>query len=183
MTIQIFISYLVPEITLKRQRTIDMNKLNLKVLLGMLLGLYTLAFQVSVKAENIEEGTAWVLVGNSPLLDRSSKYMFKANYSAGIKYAKKALARSQSVYTQVIAQHNLCIAYTRTDELALAKAHCELARENSIDQTYLKQIKPGLYKIVKNRKAADLPVLDKLLTQNLRKEGIKVDINHLAKAD
>ncbi len=160
-----------------------MNKLKLKALLGMLLGLSMLAFQTAVNAGNSDEVTAWVMVGDSPLLDRSSKYMFKANYSAGIKYAKKALARSQSAYTQIIAQHNLCIAYTRTEEVALARTHCDLARENSIDQTFLKQIKPGLYKIVRNRASADLPLLDKLLAQNLRKEGIKVEINRLAKAN
>ncbi|NKB36857.1 MAG: hypothetical protein GKR93_06750 [Gammaproteobacteria bacterium] len=160
-----------------------MNKLYLKALIRFLLGLSIMASQVTVYAENNDDMTAWVMVGDSPLLDRSSKSMFKGNYNSGIKYGRKALARSQSAYTQIVAQHNLCIAYTKTNAVALAKSHCELAQKSTIDKTFLKQIKPGLYKVVRNRASADLPVLDKMLAHNLRKEGINTEIDRLARAD
>ena len=160
-----------------------MNILNFKTLAVIFLGLFMMAFQGVVNSAENEEMTAWVMVGDSPLLDRSSKSLFKDNYSAGIKYAKKALARSQSPYTQIIAQHNLCIAYTKSGDTALAESHCDLAQNSTIDQTFLKQIKPGLYKVVRNRGKADLPVLQELFAQNMRIEGIDVSMDRLAKAN
>ena len=160
-----------------------MNKQIIKLLFTVFLGLAMLGNLGGVYAQDNAQATAWILVGDSPLLDRSSKYLFKGKYEGGIKYAKKALARSQSEYTQVIGQHNLCIAYQATGKAALAENHCRNAAGLSIPAAALKQLKPGLYKLSRKRVNQDMPTLDKLIARNLQLNIHEGNTQKLAKAD
>ena len=84
-----------------------MNINKTKSLLFFIITAGFLTLQTAVFADDIQTEARWILVGDSPLLDRSSKYLSNGYTKSGIKYARKALSRSQSAFTEVIAQHNL----------------------------------------------------------------------------
>ena len=159
-----------------------MNNQIAKLFITTLLGFCLLASQGSVYAEQAEQGTAWILVGDSPLLDRSSKYLFKGKYERGIKYAKKALARSQSQYTQVIGHHNLCMAYRAIGD-SMAESHCQKAARLTIPVASLKQLKPGLYKLGRKRAQQASLTLDQLIARNLQMNTPGMPAQKLAKAN
>jgi hypothetical protein len=134
-------------------------------------------------ANNIQEAN-WVLVGDSPLLDRSSKYLWKGNLKSGIKYAHKALARSQSEYASIIAIHNLCMAYTAQGEIALSSQYCVKVEQALMPEANLKEIKPGLYKIVRRKKTKlGVPTLGAVIVQNLESNRLNTESPHLARVN
>jgi hypothetical protein len=161
-----------------------MNFNKTKSLLVFIITAGLLTLQTTVFADNIQTEARWILVGDSPLLDRSSKYLSNGYTKSGIKYARKALSRSQSAFTEVIAQHNLCIAYTRKAEETLAREHCLRAANAFMPNASLKEIKPGLYKIVRRRKPdSSLLTLNAVITQNLALNEMKRDAVQIAQAD
>ncbi|MBT7951062.1 MAG: hypothetical protein HN764_05515 [Gammaproteobacteria bacterium] len=161
-----------------------MNTLKTKLLLLSAITFSMIAMQTTVLAENNEIIANWVLVGDSPLLDRSSKFLSNGYLDSGIKYAHKALARSQSKYVEVIARQNLCIAYAAKGQTNLATEHCALAESASMPMAMLKEIKPGLYKITRNKKVrADAITLEAVIAQNLENNKLSNDIPHLAQAN
>lgn len=151
--------------------------------LALVLATSLLAGPGGVLAGENLPSSAWILTGESPLLDRSSKYLFKGNTDAGIKYAMKALARSQSAYTSVIAHQNLCLAFAhegRTDQAAL---HCTVARDSEMGNVALTEIKPGLYKISRRPSGErDALMLAAVIAKNLQGQGQQDDSAHLADA-
>lgn len=119
------------------------------LLIGTLIGIQAAAY-----AGEAGTATGWVMLGESPLLDRSSKYLYKGNDVRGVRYAEKTLARRQAPLIQALAHHNLCIGYTRLGEAEAALSHFEAARTAVLPRVALKQIKPGLYRASKKRSAA-----------------------------
>lgn len=161
-----------------------MNTLKKKILLSSLVIFSMITMQGAVLANNNEIEAKWILVGDSPLLDRSSKYLSNGYLESGIKYAHKALARSQSKYLAVIANQNLCLAYTAQGETTLASDHCALAENASMPMAMLIKIKPGLYKISRNKNVkADAMTLEAVVAQNLETNKLLKDIPHLAQAN
>ncbi len=69
--------------------------------------------------------------------------------------------------SNLIASHNLCIALFREDNEAEAGPYCETARNLTIPQVYLKQVKEGFYK-VKRGAGEGFIELEAVITQNLR---------------
>lgn len=161
-----------------------MKLFNRKSIAKALLTIAMMMAQATVFAENNTVDTKWILVGDSPLLDRSSKYLSNDYTRAGIRYALKALARSQSEYTQIIAQQNLCIAYHRQAELALAAEHCTLARSLSMPEARLSMVKPGIYKIKRtNQSDANAIKLDTVIAHNLRIDNINTVSSRVASSE
>jgi hypothetical protein len=145
------------------------------VTIGMIMTQHT------VLAENNTADTNWVLVGDSPLLDRSSKFLSNGYTRAGIRYAKKALARSQSKYSDLIARHNLCIGYHLQREVDTAAAHCALARTMPMTDVSLKMIKPGLYKISRRNQVEENAIkLETIIAQNLEIDGLNRELPRIA---
>ncbi len=161
-----------------------MNPINTKSLMLTLITVSLISIQGLVFAGDNDAEAIWVMTGDSPLLDRSSKYLYNGKTKAGIKYAQRALARSQSKYAQAIARHNLCIAYVQTGEVGLAGTHCAEARNTTIPDSALKKIKPGLYKIVRNKKKmSGTPGLGFIIAQNLENHGLDKDFPRLAQTN
>ena len=161
-----------------------MSTLKTKTLISIFLTSMLLIPQAAVSADNNSKDTNWILLGDSPLLDRSSKLLSNGKIKAGIKYANKALARSQSKYTHLIVAHNLCIAYLSQGEMALASEHCAQAGDLSMPDTYLKEIKPGLYKIARKRGARQESIaLDALIAQNLQINGLNKGLSRVAQTN
>lgn len=183
-TIQIFISYLVHEITLINRRDIVMNILKTKTLVLTLLSFCLIGAQGHVYAENNVAETNWILLEESPLLDRSSRYLSNGYIERGIRYAKKALARKQSDYGKLIIHHNLCIAYVTQGQMALATKHCAEAGNISIADTFLKEVRPGLYKISHKKVArAEMKMFNSVIAQNLQNKGLNNLLPRLAHAN
>ncbi len=157
---------------------------NTKSLVVALLTFGLISTQSIVFAAENNVETAWVLVGDSPLLDRSSKNLFNGNTKTGIKYALKALVRSQSKFSPVIALHNLCIAYTSQNDLIRAAEYCAEAANTKMPMVSLKEIKPGLYKISRSKKvSAETMTLNSLIAQNLESNQPKNEVQKLARAN
>lgn len=87
-----------------------MAKSTNKYLTIFLISLLIISTQSIVYATERSSDIKWIVTGSSPLIDRSSMYMANGYTESGIKYAVKALNRSQHPYTALIASHNLCIA-------------------------------------------------------------------------
>lgn len=126
-----------------------------------------LAIMLPLSNVQAEGSINWVLSGTSPSLDRSTKFLSNGYNDAGIRFANKALSRTnKSLIEEVIAQHNLCIAYSRQAETDMASKHCEAAAKLPLPQVGLKQVKENLYKVKKRGGKSDM--FGSLITQNLQ---------------
>lgn len=111
----------------------------------------------------------WIMTGNSPLLDRSTAYLARGNTSLGIRYAYKALERSQSSMKDLIGNHNLCIALTLEGKVEAAASHCRKAESMEIPDLSLRRIKDGLYKVRRGNTVSGTDTsIGLLITGNLR---------------
>lgn len=89
---------------------------------------------------------AWFSSSTSPLLNRSSVELAKNHLNRGILLAHKALEKELDPMDELIANHNLCIAY-----LALGKP--DISTQYCVRTFKLAQ---GPYKVVKVRGAYQL---------------------------
>ena len=144
---------------------------------GLLLMLtITLPMQVAVGKENIEAGVNWIILGESPLLDRSSKYLHKGQVKRGLRYARKALQRQLSPEGLKIAHHNLCLGYLSLGEEQNAVSHCDDAQLNMPSGHYLKKVSEDLYRVTSFRSdSIELPALESVVARNLEIHGITAD--------
>lgn len=153
------------------------KSINILLMLIMLL-----PFQVAVSKDKINSTPNWILIDESPLLERSSKYLYKGMSDRGLRYARKALQRKLSPLGEQLAHHNLCLGYLSQGETGKATAHCEQTQATVFEDLYLTQVEPGLYRITRYRSAgAELYPLNRLIAGNMEMNGISAKNNRLVK--
>jgi hypothetical protein len=81
----------------------------------------------------------WFSTSTSGLVNRSSMEMASNHTNRSIRFALKALEKGLSLPDELIANHNLCIAYLVTDKAELATKYC--ARTFKIAQGSLSVLK------------------------------------------
>ncbi len=137
--------------------------------------------QAVVSKENIESGVNWIILGESPLLDRSSKYLHKGQAKRGLRYARKALQRKLSPQGMKIAHHNLCLGYVSQGEQEKAVQHCDYAQLNMPSGYFLKKVSEGLYRVTSYRSdSVELPALESVVARNLEIHGIAANKHRVA---
>ena len=150
-----------------------MKNLDLKSLIKYLMITIIFSVQDIVYAGDIGVKTSWILLGESPSLDRSSLFMSNGFTKSGIKYAKKALRFKQSEAARMLAHHNLCIAYLTQGKTELAVKHCPLAQNILMSDAYLKELRPGLYKVTRARGTKPgITTISATITNNLKINGL-----------
>ena len=147
------------------------------ILFSMFLG------QSFVFAQEIPSTTDWITVGDSPTLDRSSSYLANGNIKLGIRYANKALKRSKSPLKDVIANHNLCIAWTMEGNSETALHFCEKVSSLQIPEMSLKKVREGLYKVSKRGYRDSGVALNTLISHNLAFYQVEKDASQLAQSE
>ena len=152
--------------------------------LGSLLLMLVVSYQsqaVEINKE-IKNGVNWIVLGESPLLDRSSKYLHKGQTERGLRYARKALRRKLSAQAKQIAHHNLCLGYVSLGEIDKASQHCDFAQSNMSGGYYLTQVSEGLYRVTSFRSSSvDLPALDTIVARNLEIHGVSAENSRVVK--
>ena len=125
--------------------------------------------QTAAEAEERDAGVQWVLTGDTVHLDRSTRFLANGYSKAAIRHAKKALRGSQSPLKTLIANHNLCIAWHLLGDQESARSHCEIVRNTSIPERYLKHVNNRFYKVSKrNGAGGGLFELNAVIAQNMR---------------
>ena len=137
--------------------------------------------QFTVNAEDIDDGVIWILLGESPLLDRSSKYMHKGKTDRGLRYARKALQRKLTPQGRQIAHHNLCLGYVAQDAMEKASQHCQFAEDTMPSGLHLKRVTRGLYRVTSYRSAeVEQAELGVILARNLEIHGMTAEKSRVA---
>ena len=124
-----------------------------------------LASVTSSSQASDQDSLNWIVETGSPTLDRSSAYLAAGNLKAGIRYARRALQRSNSPYRDLIAHHNLCLALNLTGD-GEASDHCDTASAMTMPDIAVTGVKPGIYKISKYSHETGISMAD-LLRDNL----------------
>lgn len=141
-----------------------MTRSNTSISAIALTAILTMSFQPLVLAEQQARDINWIMVGDSPTLDRSSTFLANGNTKSGIRFANRALQRSQSPLKTMIANHNLCFALMLEGNDTEAKVYCDRMQTLPMPEVSLKQVRQGLYKVTK--RSTDIK-LGTLITQNL----------------
>ena len=146
----------------------------------VLMLIIMLPMQTVVSNEINYDGINWVVLGESPLLDRSTQYLHKGQTARGLRYARKALQRQLSLRERQIAHHNLCLGYVSQDQMEKAEEHCQYAQANLVPGQYLKELSPGLYRVSSFSSAdTNFPALEVIMARNLEIHGIAAENNRL----
>ena len=115
--------------------------------IGLVL-LLTLSYaNVALADHGIEQrDIAWFSSNTSHLLNRSSVELAKNHVNRGIRFAYKALEKKLDPMDELIANHNLCMAYLALDKSDISTQYCVRAFK----------LAQGPYKVVKIRGAFQL---------------------------
>ena len=112
----------------------------------------------------------WFSTSTSGLVNRSSMEMATNHASRGIRLALKALEKELRLTDELIANHNLCIAYLVTDKPERATQYC--ARTFQIAQGSLSVSKiRGAYRLSEDNgsnESRSTPSLFQLLVSNVQ---------------
>ncbi len=92
----------------------------------------------------------WFTSSTSGLLNRSSVELATKHVNRGIRFAIKAMEKKLNPMDELIANHNLCIAYLASDKTELATQYCARAFE----------LAQGPFSVVKLRGAYQLQGID-----------------------
>ncbi len=139
-----------------------------KTVLGIII---TLVFSNIVLADQTIDRSDiyWFSSNTSSLLNRSSIELATKHLRRGIRSAQQALAKELNSMDQIIANHNLCIAYLMSDQEILANQYCLRAYE-------LAQVS---YRVVKVRGAFRLQENDTESNQQINLSPVQVISNNI----
>lgn len=139
-----------------------------KIALGLVVTLVSTDIVLAAD-EEYQADIYWFTSSTSSLLNRSSIELASSHYYRGIRSAHQALDKGLSLMDQVIANHNLCIAYLVSDREALATQYCDRAYE----------LAQRAYRIVKVRGAYRLQESDVIQEQQKTLSPMQVITNNI----
>lgn len=82
------------------------------------------SFNSFAKNDSLHSHTIWFSTTTSTALNHSTIALAGGHYRRGIHYAHTALKNDLGETDQLIAHHNLCLAYLQMDKERLSEKHC-----------------------------------------------------------
>ena len=74
-----------------------------------------------------------VLIGEKAHIDPSTKALARGHYKSAKRHAERALRQGPDEMGALLAQHNLCVAFTMMGQSTQARPHCMQAASSDLD--------------------------------------------------